>query len=197
MQHADSILIIDRSWSMGTKIEERTTRLEAAIDCNKEFVIRFLSGGAGRRVGIVTFASDATVECLLLGRERQSDILAALSGIMAGGVTEMQVGLQAASALFVAHPSSAPQISRSIVLLTDGHNTGDVSPLQLATHMKEYGVTISTVGVASKRDDVDEALLKEMASTVNGIPRYRFIGDEPRALVEHFRQLSRSLVTKE
>jgi len=52
--------------------------------------------------------------------------------------------------------------------------------------LKDAGVVIETVGIGGSPADVDEDLLKAMASLdPHGQPRYRFIGDR-QALLQEF-----------
>ena len=78
-----------------------------------------------------------------------------------------------------------------IVLLTDGyHNTGR-DPLPIAKELKGAGVCIDCIGIGGEPSDVDEDLLKAIASThADGVtPRYAFIGDKAD-LIQRFEELA-------
>lgn len=75
---------------------------------------------------------------------------------------------------------------KRIILLTDGeHNTGPC-PLKVASRLKSAGVVIDCVGIGGGPHDVDEKLLKRIASrNPNGSIRYCFIGDKQMLLKKY------------
>jgi hypothetical protein len=74
-------------------------------------------------------------------------------------------------------------ITRRIIMLTDGEHNGGGSPVKVAERIKSKGVIIECVGIAGDRKDVDEQILKKIASRdENGTPRYCFIGDSETLL---------------
>ncbi len=69
-------------------------------------------------------------------------------------------------------------VTRRIIMLTDGEHNGDSSPVDVAKRLKNDGVVIECIGIAGSPGQVDEAILKNIASCdENGKPRYCFIGD--------------------
>ena len=76
-------------------------------------------------------------------------------------------------------------------MLTDGHG-GD--PLRTSEELKAAGVIIDVVGIGPTSSDVNEDLLKQLASVVEGELRYRFIKDH-RTLVQHYTQLANKTAT--
>ena len=72
---------------------------------------------------------------------------------------------------------------RRIIMLSDGgHNCGG-SPGAVASHLKSSGVIIDCIGIGGSPKDVDEELLKEIAScNPDGSVRYCFIGDQAQLL---------------
>jgi len=76
------------------------------------------------------------------------------------------------------------------VVLTDGHHNEGLNPREIAPHLKRRA-SVAVVGIGGAPSEVDEPLLKEVASLDGaGTPRYRWIGDGPRALATHFRALA-------
>ena len=80
---------------------------------------------------------------------------------------------------------------RRIVLLTDGHGG---HPIDTARDLKSKGVVIDVIGVGSAPSGVDEKLLRNVASVVEGEARYRFIKDQ-QTLVAHYTQLANKTAT--
>ncbi len=76
-------------------------------------------------------------------------------------------------------PSKAEDdITRRIIMLTDGEHNGDGDPVQVADRLKKAGVIIECIGIAGSPNEVDEVMLKRIASCdETGKPRYCFIGD--------------------
>ncbi len=69
-------------------------------------------------------------------------------------------------------------LTRRIIMLTDGEHNGDGNPVRIAGRLKKAGVVIECIGIAGSPEDVDEAMLKRIASRdETGKPRYCFIGD--------------------
>ena len=83
---------------------------------------------------------------------------------------------------------------RRIIMLSDGgHNCGGC-PKSVASRLKKAGVIIDCIGIGGSPEDVDEELLKEIASrNTDGSVRYCFIGDQTqllrkyKALASHIR----------
>ena len=92
-------------------------------------------------------------------------------------------GLRIARDAFDWHRKS---VVRRIILLTDGHG-GD--PMETAEDLKSRGVVIDVVGVGRAPGAVDETLLHQVASVIEGETRYRFIKDQ-KTLVDHYTQLA-------
>jgi von Willebrand factor type A domain len=73
--------------------------------------------------------------------------------------------------------STGEEVTRRIIMLTDGHNGGD-SPIKIANRLKDANVIIECIGIAGNHKDVSEKILKQIASVDEyGNPRYCFIGD--------------------
>ena len=70
-----------------------------------------------------------------------------------------------------------------IIMLTDGEHNARSLPLAAASRLKNAGVVIDCIGIGGSPADVDEKLLKQIASqNPDGSPRYCFIGDQQQLL---------------
>ena len=77
-------------------------------------------------------------------------------------------------------------ITRRIIMLTDGEHVGEASPVKIANRLKGAGVIIECIGIAGNRHAVDEKMLKRIASVdENGKPRYCFIGNSESLLKKY------------
>jgi len=87
-------------------------------------------------------------------------------------------------------------ITRRIILLTDGKHNDFSNPEKVADRLKNEGVIIDCIGIGGTPKDVDEKLLKKIASRdPDGSIRYCFIGDQQkllrkyRTLAQHIRAI--------
>ncbi len=75
------------------------------------------------------------------------------------------------------------RMTRRIILLTDGEHNGFSNPEKVADRLKKAGVIIDCIGIGGTPKDVDEKLLKKIASRDrNGSIRYCFIGNKQSLL---------------
>ncbi|HOX08885.1 MAG TPA: vWA domain-containing protein [Planctomycetota bacterium] len=86
-------------------------------------------------------------------------------------------------------------VTHRLVVLSDGQDVLDAPP-PVAGRLKARAVTIDTIGIGGSPEDVNEDLLKAIASVgPDGQPRYCFIGQKngKQRLVAKFEQLGRHL----
>ena len=121
-------------------------------------------------------------------RANKPEMIRILQSLPSGGGTDLDEPLVGIRDYW---DRNADDAVRRIVLLTDGHG-GD--PLRTAEGLKAAGVIIDVVGIGPTPCDVNEDLLKRLASVVEGELRYRFIKDH-RTLVQHYTQLANKTAT--
>ena len=195
------ILAFDVSASMAAT-DLAPTRLEAAKAAARAFVERQPDAV---RLGVVVFGGNG-----LVTQEATTDraaVLAAIDRLAPEGGTALARGVQTALGAIVGRPvlvdgPGAPGVSgvepqgpdlgyhgsAAIVLLSDGENTGDLDPIELADLASSAGVRIYPVGLGRPEGTVleidgfqvatalDEPLLREIASRTDG--RYFAAADE-------------------
>lgn len=178
----DCVLVLDASASM--EFDDWTpSRLDGAKHAALEFCKKLCSENPDARVAIVAYGCQAMTYCELTPVKQLSVIQEAINGFDCLGSTNMKAGLT--EALRILSYSNGPC---QVIFLSDGENT-DQSPIGIARKLKKIA-EIDCVGIGGSPHNVDEALLKKIASThPNGSPRYRWIGDKEQ-LVEHFEQLA-------
>lgn len=177
----DIMLTLDTSPSMMALDFEPLNRLEAA----KKNAIDFVMKRENDRIGLVVFGGVALLSCpLTLDYQTLIDYISTtyVNMTQADGTA---IGDAIATA--VNHLKDSKAKSKVIILLTDGNsNTGTISDPMIAANMaKEFGIKIYTIGVAKKgeakiptgipyqpyayiKDDLNEALLMEIAKTTGG-----------------------------
>lgn len=178
----DCVLVIDASGSM-LDDDWKPTRLDAAKDSAKAFVDRLATENPNARIALVAFGCRARKLCCLTAAKQRDALHSMINKIDIEGSTNMKAGLNAALKLLPDRQGTC-----QVVLLTDGHNTGS-SPLKVAQDIKKFAV-IECVGIGGSPGDVDESLLKRIASAhPNGRKRYRWIGQKDQ-LIRHFHNLA-------
>jgi uncharacterized protein YegL len=178
----DCVLVIDASPSMDSE-DWPPSRLSAAKNAAHAFVDRLSSEEPHARVAIVAYATKAAI---LLGLTRVTNkrrVFEAIDRIRTRDFTNITAGLRKAARLL-----EGANRACQVVLLTDGcQNTGP-QPYKRAARLRDRAI-IECVGIG-QRDEVDENLLREIASSYpDGRKRYRWIGDSQQ-LVQHFHNLA-------
>ena len=202
----DTAIAIDRSGSM-TDSDIKPSRLEAAKQAAHEYINTRAALSHADRVAVIAFGSGGRRMCDWLPLPGGIEMLSeAIRRIDADGCTSIGGGLREAEALHLGQTrglfgrlfkrDASVALTRSlrhqrVILLSDGcHNTSP-DPLPIAERLKKNGVLIDCIGIGS-RSDVDEELLRRIASNENGTPRYRFIKKKDE-LLDHYRRLGGAL----
>jgi hypothetical protein len=175
----DLVIVLDRSWSMAEPLGNGQTKLEGTQNAVCQLISLRRKLSPDDRVAIVTFWDQAEILAPLTPlRTGGRSLIQAVQDINAGDGTDLDAGLTAAGD---AMDWNASGVNRKIVLLTDGQG-GD--PIQTAEELKLRNVTIEVIGVAAgrSRQDLDEPLLQQVASTVKGVLQYAFIKDRATLL---------------
>jgi len=210
--------MIDLSGSMYTDDIE-PSRIDAAINANKEIIKVKKRSYPDDKIGIISFQASAK---LLLSPKCSKDIddlnvIVNDTGLEGG--TDFTAPLELAYNYFtgkVVNPGNSPikkllsliffeqdnnvvtsrnndNTTKRIILLTDGEHLGKSNPVYIAEKLKEIGVTIDCIGIGGSPEDVDEELLKQIASrNPDGSIRYCFIGDQEN-LIRKYSSLAHHL----
>lgn len=174
----------DVSGSMRGSYTHAQNKMQAAAHASATMVREKAAVDPLDEIGLVAFADHAwVVEQLRPVGANQVQLINAVQNTSSGGGTDIDAGLRAADGILQWHRQG---VVRRIVLLTDGHG-GD--PRGTAASLKSRGVVIDCIGVGENPSGVDEPLLRQVASVVQGQVRYRFIKDS-RALAQHYTMLA-------
>lgn len=175
----DIVLAMDVSTSMLARDFE-PDRISAA----KDIAIEFIAQRPTDRMGIVVFAGESYTQCpLTTDRATLINLMKEIETGLIDDGTAIGNGLATA----VARCMDSDAKSRVVILLTDGvNNSGEISPISAAEIAKTYGVRVYTIGVGDNgtapypvvtpwgvqlqdvQVEIDEALLKEVASITGG-----------------------------
>jgi Mg-chelatase subunit ChlD len=184
-----TFLVLDISSSMGEEFDKAVIKLMAAILACVNMVLNKCQIDPNDEVGLVTFNSHASVilplSVLYVNKTR---IIQLLQSLQPDNGTDINEGLQVARDNFDWNRSG---VVRRIMLLTDGHGG---NPVATAEDLKSRGVIIDVIGIGPSPAEVEEGLLKKVASVVDGQLRYRFIKDH-KTLIAHYTQLANKTST--
>lgn len=188
----DTILVQDVSYSM-----EATDCLPSRLDASKaaahEYVRCRAQISPNDRVAIVAFGSVARIVMPFTPIGDIESITGAIRDLQLDFGTDIAAGLSAAAKLSGQCRYSDNRICR-VPLLTDGHGG---KPLHIAKKLKNSGAIIEVIGVGGDPSDVNESLLRKVATTDSqGVTHYQFIGDS-ETLINHYRQMASSIIWKE
>jgi len=185
----DTAIGIDVSGSMGA-CDYPPTRLDGGIQAGMAYAKARAMTHPDDRTAVISFSDEAHVVLPLTPVTKSRTIETALRKLAIDGGTDMAEGLGAAAKLFKNERQTGRR--RHVVMLTDGRGG---EPLKQAAELKKrLGAVIDVVGIGGTPDAVNEALLREVATTEpHGVCHYRFIKD-PATLSEHYTQLAQGLV---
>lgn len=181
------MLAFDISTSMAAK-DLSPTRLDAAKAAARTFVER---QPATIRIGVVAFGDSALVS--QQPTEDRAEVLAAIDRLTPQGATAVGRGIVSSLSAIAGKPIEVGDEpgageeadigyygSAAIVLLSDGENTTDPDPLEIADLASTAGVKIYTIGVGSPQGTVlevdgfqistalDEDSLRAISETTDG-----------------------------
>lgn len=185
-QGEDLVLVLDTSGSMAGRYDGSRDKITAAKRGTSSLVLNMAMIDPNAQIGIVRFDRSATPLLPLCPLHSHRDqMIHTIQSLQADGGTDQNEGLKAARDMF---EWSRIDVTRRIIMLTDGEGG---NPLLTAADLKSRGVIIEVLGVGDCPTNVNEKLLRKVASTINGENRYRFIKDA-QTLVERLTQLGGS-----
>jgi Ca-activated chloride channel homolog len=182
----DIVLVVDISGSMQAMDYEKHEQRESRIDAVKDVVREFIKDRPNDRIGLVVFGTQAYVASpLTLDHDWLERNLDRIKIGLVEGNTAIGAGIGTA----VNRLRDQKAKSKVIVLLTDGGENVHTPPaIEAAKAAKEFKVRIYTIGAGSQGlapmpitdpsgnilgyrpipVDLDEGLLKEIATTTGG-----------------------------
>jgi len=164
------VACLDASGSMSSLCGS-ATRLEVTKQSFGTAVTQTARRDPQALYGVVSFNehAQAVAQPMAVGASTEQ-LCTAIQSLSAKGGTRLDRGLQAAGAMFRRHPERQ---AKSVLILTDGHSWGDVEAEALA--LKQQGVQVFVTGVGEQPSDVNEPLLRSIASVIDGLSAYAFV----------------------
>ena len=180
------ILLLDVSGSMADT-DYKPTRLDGAKRASTGFISRIMESNQESFVAIINFSSTASVVCMPISvKSNIASLKQLIHSLTISGGTNIPAGLKLSEKVIRKCKNA---VNPRILLLTDGENLEDGSPVPVAERLKSQGIQIDIIGIGGSPSDVNEKDLKEMASVVNGELRYWFIKSAGE-LVKKFEDLA-------
>jgi Ca-activated chloride channel family protein len=201
------LLLVDVSNSMGAD-DASPTRLAVAQQAARDFVE---AQPSTIEIGLVAFGNGALVT--QQPTDSRSDVLAAIDRLKVGGATSLGQGMLLGLSTIADSPVSLPDPqsgaplpsigyfpSATMVVLSDGENTGGPDPIAVAQLAAGAGVHISTIGFGTAEGAVidtegyqvatalDAQALTDIADTTGG--SYSAAADDDTSKLD---QISRSI----
>jgi Ca-activated chloride channel family protein len=177
----DIIIALDISSSMLSK-DFTPNRVEAA----KSIASNFIESRQADKIGLVIFSSQAFTQCPLT---TDHAVIKNLFSQVHTGMIQDGTAIGDGLATAVARIKDDNVKSKVIILLTDGvNNMGSIAPPTAAEIAKAFGIRVYTIGIGTKGQalgpvgiypdgtyqyamqdvEIDEALLKQVASSTGG-----------------------------
>lgn len=212
------LTMIDLSGSMDST-DIKPSRMIAAINANQEIIKVKKQHHPDDMVGIISFQGSAKFTLRPKPLDGIGDLKMEIEPSDLAPGTDFTAPLQLAYEYFSGQPQSIFKKSFSkmisaflvepteafsepttkvdtikrVILLTDGEHLADSNPNDVATKLKKMGVIIDCIGIGGCPADVDEKLLKQIASrNPDRSIRYCFIGDQYK-LLQKYRSLARHI----
>jgi len=156
----DIVLVLDRSGSMGGTMGDKT-KMQGAKDAAIAVVNSLMPQD---RVAVVSFSSYGTTNVHLTNDFEYAK--AEVQKISAGGMTSFGAGMS--SALNELNSGGSEEHAWAIIFMSNGWHNTDPSPHPYVAQCRDKGIPIYTVGLGSSSGNVNEPLLKWMASETGG-----------------------------
>ncbi len=181
-QGIDIVMAIDVSASMLAR-DLQPNRLDALKSVAEEFI----RDRQGDRIGLVVYAGESFTKTPITSDK--SLVLQSLEDIEYNNILENGTAIGSGLATAVNRLKDSEAESKVIILLTDGvNNSGFIDPNTASELAVEFGIKVYTIGVGSNgmalspvailpngrfqfgnvQVEIDEELLKEIASVTNG-----------------------------
>jgi len=188
-QREHTVFVNDISGSMSGAYDGGMSKLDASKRACVTMVLNKAQIDSNDEIGLVSFNHRAQhLLSLCPIHLHKPQIIQAIQSLMVNGGTDINEGLKATRDTF---DWMRNDVVKRIVLLTDGHGG---HPLRTAEDLKGRGVVLDVIGVGDHPSNVDEKLLKKVASIIEGENRYRFIKDQ-QTLVAHYTELANKTAT--
>jgi len=191
----DSMLVMDTSGSMNDTLNSSSTKISTAIAAANNYV-DIVSGETNNRVGLVNFATAATLDSPLTNAF--STVKTQISALKPNGDTCIQCGIDKANQEI--STDKRANIKNAVIILTDGianrieGNNNQVNPAiadqaaltAAANGHSANGTVYYTIGLGQ---DVDSSFLTQLAESTGGQYYYSPTTDQLNSIYNQIAQI--------
>lgn len=164
----DIIVALDTSLSMTTSDFLKQSRIDGA----KFILEQFIDKRKGDRIGLVTFGESSLLKCpATVNYNLLKSVIKRINidpNRQSSGRTAIGIGLASAINRLLKIKSDNPDLTKIVILITDGiNNTGEISPEAATEIAVQTGIKVYTVGIGGS-NEVDVELLDNIANLTKG-----------------------------
>lgn len=181
----DIVLVLDRSGSMEGAMDSLKTATKAFVDrldVSSDGVLNGVISG-GSRVGVVSFASSATLDRPLTANATQAK--AAIDRLVAEGSTNHAAGISTGQSQLASSPNA-----RVMIIFTDGNTTAGGNPLDAAMAARSAGTEIFGIGLGS---GINQNALRSWVSPP--VDQHAFFTTDPSTLQQIFEAIGAAITS--
>ena len=184
--HKNCIILLDASGSMNLN-DWKPNRLKGAIESAEAYIHELASKDPDACVAVVLYGTKAKIIAQLAPARNFENLNCYLNCFMTGFATNIAAALKAAYAI-----CSGTHGINHVILLSDGYHNAGGNPKAISDKLKQ-NATIECIGIGGSPKDVDENLMRYIASyRSDGTKQYRWIGNK-EILIKHFRNSATGL----
>jgi len=185
----DLMLLVDLSGSMETEdFKDPQGKRISRLDAVKMVLGEFIERRKSDRLGLIVFGNEPYLQVPFT---RDHEVVRTLLGQTRTKMAGVQTAIGDAIGLAIKHFESSKSEHRTVVLLTDGNDTGSkVPPKKAAEIASQRGITIHTVAVGDPKAAGEEKMdLEALQAISKGTKGSFFRADDRAQLDTIYRQL--------
>ncbi len=185
----DLMLLVDLSGSMETEdFKDPQGKRISRLDAVKMVLGDFIERRKSDRLGLIVFGNEPYLQVPFT---RDHEVVKTLLGQTKAKMAGVQTAIGDAIGLAIKHFESSKSGHRTVVLLTDGNDTGSkVPPRKAAEIASQRGITVHTVAVGDPKAAGEEKMDIEALQAISSATKGNFFrADERVRLDTIYRQL--------
>ncbi len=179
----DLMLLVDLSGSMETEdFKDPQGKRISRLDAVKMVLADFVERRRSDRLGLIVFGNEPYLQAPFT---RDHEVVQTLLSQTRTKMAGMQTAIGDAIGLAIKHFESSKSEHRTVVLLTDGNDTGSkVPPKKAAEIASQRGITIHTVAVGDPKTAAEEKMDIEALQAISRATKGSFFRADDRVQLD-------------
>ena len=179
----DLMLLVDLSGSMETEdFKDPQGKRISRLDAVKMVLDDFIERRKSDRLGLIVFGNEPYLQVPFT---RDHEVVRTLLGQTKAKMAGVQTAIGDAVGLAIKHLESSKSEHRTVVLLTDGNDTGSkVPPKKAAEIASQRGITIHTVAVGDPKAAGEEKMDMEALQAISMATKGSFFRADDRVQLD-------------